>query len=194
LRFEIGLLTPGRCDGARNRAPNRTQQSCRGKRATSSGAGSTQVSSGAGSGAGGATWGRRRVRAVRRACVWVARRACVRAARRGACGRRGDSNGRRSDSYERNEREAAGARPEDDLGPLFSSAGLRPTKIRHIFIGQEADENNFCIYVGRPTKIFPGPRKCSPFSSVTRPTKITTVFSWDGRLKYSGPRKVMGFL
>jgi hypothetical protein len=54
---------------------------------------------------GGATWGGRRVRAAWRAC------------------------GRRDDSNERNEREAAGARPGDDLGPLFLSAGLRPTKI-----------------------------------------------------------------
>jgi hypothetical protein len=72
----------------------------------------------------------------------------------------------------------------DDLGPLFSlSAGLRPTKICHIFVGPEADENNFRIPVGLPTKIFPSPRKYSTFSSVTRPTKITSVFSWAGRQK-----------
>jgi hypothetical protein len=49
-----------------------------------------------------------------------------------ACGRRrgGDSN----------EREGAGARPGDDLGPLFSSAGLRLTKI---VVGQEV------IFVGK---------------------------------------------
>jgi hypothetical protein len=50
-------------------------------------------------------------------------------------------------------------------------------KIRHIFVGQEADENNCRIFVGRPTKIFPGPRKYATFSSVTRPMKITVVFS-----------------
>jgi hypothetical protein len=49
-----------------------------------------------------------------------------------ACGRRrgGDSN----------EREGAGARPGDNLGPLFSSAGLRLTKI---VVGQEV------IFVGK---------------------------------------------
>jgi hypothetical protein len=46
-------------------------------------------------------------------------------------------------------------------------------KICHIFVSLEADENNFRIFVGLPTKIFPGPRKYATFSSVTRPTKIT---------------------
>jgi hypothetical protein len=60
---------------------------------------------------------------------------------------------------------------------------VRPTKIRHIFVGPEAHENNFRIFVGLPTKIYPGPQKYATFSSVTRPTKITTVFSWAGRRK-----------
>jgi hypothetical protein len=60
---------------------------------------------------------------------------------------------------------------------------LRPTKLRHIVVGPEADENNFPILVGLPTKIFPGPRKYDTFSSVTRPTKITSVFSWAGQRK-----------
>ena len=80
------------------------------------------------------------------------------------------------------------------LGPPFSSA-QRPTKIttvfswarprkyspaheiRRIFVGPEADENNYSIFMGLPTKIFPGPRKYVTFSSVTRPTKITFEFS-----------------
>jgi hypothetical protein len=60
---------------------------------------------------------------------------------------------------------------------------VRPTKLRHIFVGPEADENNFSIFMGLPTKIFPGPRKYAIFSSVTRPTKITFEFSWAGRRK-----------
>jgi hypothetical protein len=41
----------------------------------------------------------------------------------------------------------------------------RPTKITLIFVGLEADENNFCIFMGLPTKILTGPRKYSLFSS-----------------------------
>jgi hypothetical protein len=70
----------------------------------------------------------------------------------------------------------------------------RPTKIGHIFVGLLTDENNFCIVVGRPTKILPGPRKYSRYSSVPKPTKITALFSWAGRRKYPGPRKFMCFL
>jgi hypothetical protein len=65
-----------------------------------------------------------------------------------------------------------GARPGDDLGAF-------------IFVGRaEADENS-----GRSRGYFrrqgPGPRKYSTFSSVKRPTKITVVFSWADRRKYS---------
>jgi hypothetical protein len=63
----------------------------------------------------------------------------VRGARRGACGERrrdGDSN----------DREGAGARLGEDLGPLFSSAGLRPTKIvvgkEVIFVGKAPAHEN----------------------------------------------------
>jgi hypothetical protein len=68
--------------------------------------------------------------------------------------------------------EGAGARPGDDLGAF-------------IFVGRaEADENS-----GRSRGYFrrqgPSPRKYSTFSSVKRPTKITAVFSWAGRRKYS---------
>jgi hypothetical protein len=91
-----------------------------------------------------------------------------------ACGRRGEGsagdaacgggaviqNSKTSES----EREAAGARP----GRFRAS----------IFVGlTETDENS-----GRSMTYFrrygPGPRKYSAFSSVTRPTKITSVFSW----------------
>jgi hypothetical protein len=43
-----------------------------------------------------------------------------------------------------------------------------------------ADENNFRIFMGLPTKILMGPRKYVLFSSATRPTKITSLFSWAG--------------
>jgi hypothetical protein len=54
-----------------------------------------------------------------------------------------------------------------------------------IFVGRaEAGENS-----GRTEVIFvgltPGPRKYATFLSVKRPTKITAVFSWAGRQKYS---------
>jgi hypothetical protein len=54
-----------------------------------------------------------------------------------------------------------------------------------IFVGRaEAGENS-----GRTEVIFvgltPGPRKYATFLSVKRPTKITAVFSWASRQKYS---------
>jgi hypothetical protein len=53
---------------------------------------------------------------------------------------------------------SVGLRPTN-IKDVFLSAGLRPTNINNIFVGAEADENNFCIFVGLPTKIWLGPRK-----------------------------------
>jgi hypothetical protein len=47
----------------------------------------------------------------------------------------------------------------------FRGPGPWPTKIFHMFVGQEADENNCRIFVGWPTKIF-RPTKIYVFSVV----------------------------
>jgi hypothetical protein len=120
------------------------------------------------------------VRAARRgvrACVQAARRACVRAcgreARRGECGRRG--GGAVIQNSETSEREAAGERP----GRFRAS----------IFVGLTEDDENS----GRSMTYFrrygPGPRKYSTFSSVMRPTKITSIFLWACRRTYSPAHK-----
>jgi hypothetical protein len=95
----------------------------------------------------------------------------VRAARvcdgRGVCGdtaRAGGRRGRRGTGLKRGGIETSEKAKVDDLGPLFSSASGRSM-----------------IYFRR---YGPGPRKYAPFSSVTRPTKITSVFSWAGRQKF----------
>jgi hypothetical protein len=49
--------------------------------------------------------------------------------------------------------------PADEYSPW-------PTKILCIFVGDEADENTFLIFVGRPTKIF-GPMKFYAFPVVS---------------------------
>jgi hypothetical protein len=120
------------------------------------------------------------VRAARRgvrACVQAARRACVRAcgreARRGECGRRG--GGAVIQNSETSEREAAGERP----GRFRAS----------IFVGLTEDDENS----GRSMTYFrrygPDPRKYSTFSSVMRPTKITSIFLWACRRTYSPAHK-----
>jgi hypothetical protein len=48
----------------------------------------------------------------------------------------------------------------------------RPTKILCIFVGDEADENTFLIFMGRPTKIS-GPTKFYVFPVVTIPLVLT---------------------
>jgi hypothetical protein len=111
---------------------------------------------------------------ARRACVWAARRGRAGGAARGvqAARRRGDGaacGGAVIQNSEMSEREVAGARP----GRFRAS----------IFVGlTEADENS-----GRSMTYFrrygPGPRKYSTFLSVTRSTKITSIFSWACRRK-----------
>jgi hypothetical protein len=59
---------------------------------------------------------------------------------------------------------------------VFSWAWRRPTKIHHIFVGPEADENKFRILVGLPTKI-------ATFSLVTTADENNIAFSWAGRRK-----------
>jgi hypothetical protein len=60
---------------------------------------------------------------------------------------------------------------------VFSLARPQPTKITHIFVGYEADENIFRISVGLPTNIFPDPRDEADENTflifVGRPTKIS---------------------
>jgi hypothetical protein len=143
---------------------------------------------------GSAAWGGRRDEgragrlggrvAARRACVRAARWACggvacvraggrrgagLREAWRGECGQHG--GGAAIQTSKTSEREAVGARP----GRFRAS----------IFVGRaEADENS-----GRSMTYFrrhgPGPRKYATFSSVKRPMKITSIFSWPCRRKYS---------
>jgi hypothetical protein len=55
----------------------------------------------------------------------------------------------------------------DENSGYFRGPGPWPTKIFHMFVGQEADENNCRIFVGRPTKIF-WPTKIYVFPVVTR--------------------------
>jgi hypothetical protein len=86
----------------------------------------------------------------------------------GGAARGGRECGRRRGGIETNEKVRAKAEGYD-LRPLFSSAGLRPTKI---VVGQEV------IFVGKAT-----------FSSASLPTKITAVFLWAGRRKYSPAHK-----
>jgi hypothetical protein len=42
----------------------------------------------------------------------------------------------------------------DENSGYFRGPGPWPTKIFHMFVGQEADENNCRIFVGQPTKIY----------------------------------------
>jgi hypothetical protein len=77
-----------------------------------------------------------------------------------------DAGETRERARERRERESRDGRLtptifvgliEADENDVCSSAGRRPTKIQTIFVGLEADENNFRIFVGKPTKIHPDP-------------------------------------
>jgi hypothetical protein len=54
----------------------------------------------------------------------------------------------------------------DENSGYFRGPGPWPTKIFHMFVDQEADENNCRIFVGRPTKIF-RPTKIYAFPIVT---------------------------
>jgi hypothetical protein len=55
----------------------------------------------------------------------------------------------------------------DENSGYFRGPGSWPMKIFHMFVGQEADENNCRIFVGRPTKIF-RPTKIYVFPVVNR--------------------------
>jgi hypothetical protein len=160
---EVGTVRAGRTDGAWQGAARQWGTARRRPRRWP---GAARGSAAMGHGEEAST--ARGVRAARRACG-RAGGAGVREVRRGECGRHG--GGAAIQNSKTSEREAAGVR----------SGRFRAS----IFIGlTEADENS-----GRSMTYFhrygPGPRKYSTFSSVTRPTKITSVFSWNCRRKYS---------